>query len=209
MLTEKLLEVTLIGTEWILYLLIVLSVLSVTVIVERLLYYRRNARSWSELSGRVEPLLRGGDLKALEALLNAWPGSEAEVLKAGIEGAHHDRNAAEKMVHAALVTEQQRLERRLSFLGTLGNNAPFIGLFGTVLGIIRAFHDLSVDIKAGSTAVMTGISEALIATAAGLFVAIPAVIAYNYLMRRSVRAMSRAQAAADKLIAFLPEGGSR
>jgi len=110
------------------------------------------------------------------------------------------------MVHAALVTEQQRLERRLSILGTLGNNAPFIGLFGTVLGIIRAFHDLSLDVKGGASVVMTGISEALIATAAGLFVAIPAVIAYNYFQRRTARAIAQAQAAADTLIAFMPAG---
>ncbi|MBM4394919.1 MAG: MotA/TolQ/ExbB proton channel family protein [Deltaproteobacteria bacterium] len=206
MLTEALLEVTLIGSEWVLYLLIFLSVVSVAVMVERAIYFRRNAAAWAALSGKVAPVLRGGDLRGLSSLLGAWAGSEAEVLRAGLEGAGRGRESAERMVHAALVTEQQRLERRLSILGTLGNNAPFIGLFGTVLGIIRAFHDLSLDVKGGASVVMTGISEALIATAAGLFVAIPAVIAYNYFQRRTARAIAQAQAAADTLIAFMPAG---
>lgn len=76
------------------------------------------------------------------------------------------------------------LEARIGILATFGNNAPFIGLFGTVLGIINAFHTLSKGDEFGINAVMGGISEALVATAAGLFVAIPSVIAYNYFIRK-------------------------
>ena len=76
------------------------------------------------------------------------------------------------------------LEKRLGILATFGNNAPFIGLFGTVLGVINAFHGLSLDNEFGISAVMGGISEALVATAAGLFVAIPSVMAYNYFVRK-------------------------
>ena len=208
MLTEHLLEVALVGSEWVLYLLIFLSIASMSVMIERAIYFRHNAVAWSALAGRIDPVMRAGDLKGLDLLLRSWSGSEAEVLKAGLAGASLGREASERLVHAALVTEQQRLERRLSFLGTLGNNAPFIGLFGTVLGIIRAFHDLAGNVKAGADAAMVGISEALIATAVGLFVAIPAVIAYNYFMRRSVRAITQAQAAADTLIAFMPNQGA-
>jgi len=197
-------ELTLIGTEWVLYLLIVLSIISVAIMIERALFFRSNSSAWSRLSSRLEPLLRSGDLEKISELLGSWPGSEAEVLRSGIEGAKRDRGAAEKMIDAAITTERQRMQRRLSVLGTLGNNAPFIGLFGTVLGIIRAFHDLSLDVKGGASAVMTGISEALIATAMGLFVAIPAVIAYNYFMRLTTRSISRTKAAADTLIAFMP-----
>ena len=206
MLTERLLEVTLVGSEWVLYLLLFLSVVSVAIMVERAICFHRNSAAWTALSGRLDEVLRSGDVRSIKALLGAWTGSEADVLKAGIEGARMGRDAAERLVHAALLNAQQRLERGLAFLGTMGNNAPFIGLFGTVLGIIRAFNDLAQDPKAGSAAVMTGISEALIATATGLFVAIPAVIAYNYFMRRCVRSIAQAQAAADTLIAFLPPG---
>ena len=76
-------------------------------------------------------------------------------------------------------TDRVHYERGLAFLGTLGSNAPFVGLFGTVLGIVRAFHDLSTSAAMGSQAVMAGIAEALVATAVGLLVAIPAVVAYN------------------------------
>lgn len=76
------------------------------------------------------------------------------------------------------------LEKRLGILATFGNNAPFIGLFGTVLGVIKAFHSLGTSTEFGVRVVMTGISEALVATAMGLFVAIPSVIAYNYFVRR-------------------------
>jgi len=128
------------------------------------------------------------------------------VLRAGIEGARKGKGAAERLVHAALLVETQRLDRRLAFLGTLGNNAPFIGLFGTVLGIIRAFHDLSLDVKGGANVVMSGVSEALIATAAGLFVAIPAVIAFNAFQRRVSKDVNRAQASADRLLATVLGG---
>ncbi len=76
------------------------------------------------------------------------------------------------------------LEKRLGILATFGNNAPFIGLFGTVLGIIEAFHSLAQSNEFGIKVVMGGISEALVATALGLFVAIPSVIAYNYFVRK-------------------------
>jgi biopolymer transport protein ExbB len=84
----------------------------------------------------------------------------------------------------AKARERHRLERNLAFLGTLGSNAPFIGLFGTVIGIIKAFHDLAKNQAGGVTVVMAGISEALVATAVGLLVAIPAVVAFNYFNRR-------------------------
>lgn len=81
--------------------------------------------------------------------------------------------------------EISRLERFLGALGTIGATAPFIGLFGTVIGIIRAFSDLAIAEGASPSAVADGIAEALVATATGLFVAVPAVMAYNYFVRRA------------------------
>ena len=92
-----------------------------------------------------------------------------------------------------LVGTRQHLDKGLVVLGTLGNNAPFIGLFGTVIGIIKAFHDLSVNPQGGPSVVMAGISEALIATAVGLMVAIPAVIAFNGLQRMIKRRVANAE----------------
>ena len=93
-----------------------------------------------------------------------------------------------------LIGQRQQLDRGLVVLGTLGNNAPFIGLFGTVLGIIQAFNDLSHNPEGGVPVVMTGISEALVATAVGLLVAIPAVIAFNGFQRLVKRKVANADA---------------
>jgi biopolymer transport protein ExbB len=101
------------------------------------------------------------------------------------------------------------LERNLGVLGTLGNNAPFIGLFGTVLGIIKAFADLSRNSIGGAGAVMAGISEALVATAVGLMVAIPAVIAFNYFQAKVRKSLSRVDAVAHMVLAsFTPGEGN-
>ena len=80
--------------------------------------------------------------------------------------------------------EAAQLSRKLSALATLASTTPFIGLFGTVLGVMRAFSDLSLASGAGASVVAKGISEALINTAAGLFVAVPALIAYNYFLSK-------------------------
>lgn len=206
MLTEQLMAVTLLGAEWILYILIFLSFLSVTLMAERAFFYWSNGKEWTRLLQRIVPLTHAGDWDGVRNALESWPGPSAEVFRACVRGAKKDMAAAEKLVHAAILDEQQRFERRLAFLGTLGNNAPFIGLFGTVLGIIRAFHDLSLDVKGGANVVMSGISEALVATAAGLFVAIPAVIAYNYFMGRAARDIAAVEAAADQMLAVIPVG---
>lgn len=89
----------------------------------------------------------------------------------------------EELYHSFVLSEKPDLEKFLGFLATVGSNAPYIGLFGTVLGIMKAFHDLSQATDAGQQTVMAGISMALVATATGLLVAIPAVGFYNYYQR--------------------------
>src|SRR5213075_466177 len=107
----------------------------------------------------------------------AQKGMEAAVVREAIDSVAKGPDAVEEIIAAAVAREKPQYERFLSFLGTLGANAPFIGLFGTVLGIIKAFHDLGQTGAKGSAiqqTVMAGISEALVATAVGLAVAIPA-----------------------------------
>ena len=83
-----------------------------------------------------------------------------------------------------IIIETTILERLTSVIGTIGSVAVYVGLFGTVLGIIRAFHDISASGSGGISVVISGISEALACTAAGLCVAVPAVVAYNYFMKK-------------------------
>src|SRR3989339_396660 len=102
-----------------------------------------------------------------------------------------------------LLEERLKLERYLGVLGTLGNVAPFIGLFGTVVGIIKAFQDLALAGGGGPAVVARGIAEALVATAAGLVVAIPAVIIYNYFTRKVKSLSGGMEVASTRLLVML------
>jgi biopolymer transport protein ExbB len=170
-LTQKFLAFTLLGAEWVLWLLIILSVLSVAVMIERALYLLRRRIDLEQLEKDVRDALRSGDL---EGTIKKYGGSEsieAQVALTGLREARRGPGAASEAMISTRAGERHLLEKRIAFLGTLGNNAPFIGLFGTVLGIIRAFHELAQNSQAGAQTVMSGISEALVATAVGLMVA--------------------------------------
>jgi len=135
-------------------------------------------------------------------------GPVAATLKAGLrhfkKGALSAREAMERVSAMELI----RLEQYLSFLGTIGSVSPFVGLFGTVLGIISAFSALAGDTGVGPAVVANGIAEALVATAAGLFTAVPAVIAYNYFVRRATRFDTEMATAASDLLDTLYAKGS-
>jgi len=201
---ERLLAFTLLGAGWVLWLLLALSVLSVAVMVERALYFgrRRMSRTFPELLR----LCQNGELAKAAALATS-DSMEAEVVRAAAGVAAGGNQAVEKAVQSTIDRRRLEYEQWLFVLGTLGNNAPFIGLFGTVLGIIRAFADLAAANKGGgsSTAsyVMAGISEALVATAVGLFVAIPAVLAFNIFQRLLKRVIGRSNALGNAIAAGL------
>ena len=170
----RFLAFTLHGAGWVLWMLIALSVMSMAVMLERLWYFRRPpglpAPAGDGDSDAAAGVRHARGARCAHAH-RAWP--RPIEMTAAIEGVK--------------TRERLRLERRLPFLATLGSNGPFVGLFGTVLGIIKAFHNLAATAGtagAGASTVMAGISEALVATAIGLLVAIPAVVAFNYFSRR-------------------------
>ena len=176
------------GAEWVMYLLIGLSVLSVGVIIERWLFYRKRAVDAEPVSRRLQQHLHNRQIDEALALAASLPAMERRSVTACLQCLDRGPDAMAREMAAAIAQERPRYERNLIVLGTLGNNAPFIGLFGTVLGIIKAFMDLAEDFAGGAAVVMAGISEALVATALGLLVAIPSVVAYNTLRAR-VRAI--------------------
>lgn len=202
MIEQRLLAFTLLGAGWVLWLLVGLSVLSVTVMLERGLYFgqRRMSKRFPELLR----LCQDGSLDKA-AQLAAGDAMEAEVVRVAARVAGSGQEAVEKAVASTIDRRRLEYERWLFVLGTLGNNAPFIGLFGTVLGIIRAFADLAAHpgAAAGASTVMAGISEALVATAVGLFVAIPAVLAYNIYQRLLKRVVGRSQSLGNAIAAGL------
>lgn len=198
------------GVEWILYLLLVLSVLSVAVIVERLLFLWQNRVPVAQIhDGLLAALAKGPT--ATEDMLKPYKGMEARVLAAGVREMHRGADAVAEVMTASVARERQRYERFLNFLGSLGSNAPFIGLLGTVIGIMGAFSDLRHQVDSTATTsrsalIMGSISEALVATAVGLFVAIPAVIAYNQFRTQIKKHQANTEALSSLLLAHLKTG---
>jgi biopolymer transport protein ExbB len=195
--------------SWILWLLIGLSIASFVSIAERALFFGTLKDDVGRLSRELDKLLRDRRYADAMALLKASRSPQAAVVLAGLEHADLGPTSAEKAMAGAMALERTKLERGLMFLGTLGNNAPFVGLLGTVIGVIEAFDSLArpsatgVPQAVGTGGIMSGISEALVATAVGLFVAIPAVAAYNWFTRRIQSILASTDALSNLLLAHL------
>lgn len=170
------------GGDWVIYGLLLCSVIAVAIIIERGILLKKEDESFHGLRSEMLRHL-GEDPASLEKMLSKHQGASSRILQAGFTQAHHGAAGVEDLLVAASLEEKNWLERKLLILGTMGNNTPFVGLFGTVLGVIKAFHDLSQS-GAGPEVVMQGLSEALIATAVGLFVAIPCVVSYNFFSKK-------------------------
>ncbi len=191
---------TLLGTEWVLWLLIFLSILSVAIMLERAVFFVRTRIDFETFAKAFGEKVSNGKFDEAVTLCEQSPSFETETLLQGLSMRGRGSKAMEDTMSAYMVGKRQSLDRGLMILGTLGNNAPFIGLFGTVLGIIKAFNDLALTPEGGPSVVMAGISEALVATAVGLLVAIPAVIAYNSFQRFIKRRVANTEASIKILI---------
>jgi biopolymer transport protein ExbB/TolQ len=188
------------GGDWVIHLLVLASVVSLGVIIERVVVYRAR-RAAPALPESFLEEWRTGDRAAAVAMLVSRP-VERDLAEA-LSNAHAAGESAEQALDAGLALERRTLEKRLTLLNTLGNNAPFVGLLGTVLGVVRAFHDLAFASGAGPEAVMQGLSEALVATAIGILVALPCVIAYNWLYKAADDRVADAQIVGRRLAASL------
>ncbi|MFA5028099.1 MAG: MotA/TolQ/ExbB proton channel family protein [Candidatus Methylomirabilota bacterium] len=195
------------GGDWVIYGLMLCSVAALAVMIERAIVLRLEQRQLDVLSSALLKGLKTEDIGSLDGIAGRHPGAASRILKAGLAQARHGAAGVEDHLVAAGLMEKRHLERRLLLLGTLGNNAPFVGLFGTVLGVIKAFHDLAQS-AAGPEVVMQGLSEALVATAVGLFVAIPCVIAYNYLSKKARDILGQTEALGRMLLAHIRVEGA-
>jgi biopolymer transport protein ExbB len=200
--TERFLAFTLLGAEWVLWLLITLSVVSIAIMIERAWFFATHRIDLASLQDKLRRALAKNDVETAKKQVTGDSVEEA-VMRAGLAEVARGADAVGAAMSGAKASQRLRLERGLSVLGTLGNNAPFIGLFGTVLGIIKAFHDLSGNQAGGVAVVMQGISEALVATAVGLMVAIPAVVGYNFFNRRVRHHISSVDSLAHEVLAEL------
>jgi biopolymer transport protein TolQ len=185
MLSERIFAVAHIADQVVLWILIILSIVSIGMILERFFALRSVAAESQKIRNRVRTALQTHSLDDVEGLAKNSETIEGRALAFALK--HIKDNGSkglEEVFNTISLIERPELERYLSFLATVGSNAPYIGLLGTVLGIMKAFNDLAQSAEAGQQTVMAGISLALVATAAGLFVAIPAVISYNYFQRQ-------------------------
>ena len=203
MLTEKLFLIAQGGAEAILWLLILISIISIGMILERWMTLRQVARNSNRVKNRLREALQSHNLSDLEELSKDRDTLEGRALSYGMRHVRENGvGGVEEIFNSFALMERPQLERSLNFLATVGSNAPFIGLLGTVLGIMRAFHDLAANTGAGNEAVMSGIAEALVSTAVGLIVAIPAVIAYNNFQRKVRSSLQSLEAVRDLCVAY-------
>jgi biopolymer transport protein ExbB len=181
------------------YVLLLCSVLSLGVIIDRLVSYGRSARVKRDgFMERIrEELKRKGIDRALE-ICRETDAPFARVVQAGLEKAGRSEKLVGGVMERQIAIEVARLERLTSIVATIGNIAVYVGLFGTVLGIIRAFRDISAAGTGGMDVVIGGVAEALITTATGLAVAVPSVVLYNYFSRRIERFTADMELAASE-----------
>jgi biopolymer transport protein ExbB len=201
------------GAARIMYLMLGLSVLSVGIILERAWFFLRTSDDLERLARQLDAYLESGDVDGAIRRMKKSRSAEAAIVITGLLKAPRGAEAAAEAMIGATAVQRMKLERGLAYLGTLGNNAPFIGLFGTVIGIIMAFEELGKAGQASAAAsagVMSSIAEALVATAIGLAVAIPSVAFYNYFQRRIKSTVSNTEALTRIVLSWLKsEPGTR
>ncbi len=208
MLIERIFAVAQVADQVVLWVLAILSIFSVGMILERFVYLRKVNSSSQELRTKIRAALSTHSVEDVENIPRNSETLEGRALSYAMK---HIKESGSKGLDEAFnsfaLTERPDLERFLNFLATVGSNAPYIGLLGTVLGIMKAFFDLSQSAEAGQQTVMAGISLALVATAAGLFVAIPAVISYNYFQRQVRGTMQNLEALKELCLSYAKKKG--
>ncbi len=206
-LTGVLLNIARGGAEWVLWLLIALSLLSFVIFFERLAFLRRVRTDAEAIRQLLMQKLPSRQIDDVINTLKVDESMQARVVAYGMRDAERGPDAVIELCRGAMGMERLRYERGLSILATIGSNAPFVGLFGTVMGVIMAFDQLrtaSAGADTGqSSAVMGAIAEALIATGVGLLVAIPAILFFNVLKANIKRQLSTTNLLVDTMVAYL------
>ena len=192
-----------IRTSFTLVLLLFCSIITLTFAFERWWFYRSiniNADSFLDM---MKQLLESNKYSEASKICAETPGPISALLQIALTNRARTKTEVAALLNAAQIDERTKLEHHLGILGTMGNTAPFIGLFGTVIGIIHAFHDLALSGSGGPSVVASGIAEALVATAGGLAVAIPSAALYNYFLKRVKDLSSSMEASTIRILVYL------
>ncbi|OGR82424.1 MAG: hypothetical protein A3J74_07975 [Elusimicrobia bacterium RIFCSPHIGHO2_02_FULL_57_9] len=187
-----------------LLVMVLLSIYSIALIWERWRFFKRSTAELKEFLGRLRRIREGGDLAEAVTLCRSHKGPASSIVMASLSGPTN-REERRRCAQRAIDRAAAGMQRGMPTLGTIASTAPFIGLFGTVVGVMRAFKDLAGAAGAGPGVVAIGISEALVCTAAGLFVAIPAVAAYNYFNNRTQRFAEEMSWVSEEILESLSE----
>jgi biopolymer transport protein ExbB len=200
---ERLTAFALLGATWVRWLLVALSVVCVAIMLERAYFFAVTRDDIDKLRGNLLNLLKQGKVGDAHKQMQQSRSFEAMVAIAALEAADDGPDAANERMQGEQQLARMHMERNLAFLGTVGNNAPFVGLLGTVIGIIRAFHSLDESQGKITAGLMADIGEALVATAIGILVALPAVAAYNYFQRLIKSRLARGSALGSHVLSHL------
>jgi len=199
----KLTGFAMMGATWVMWVLVGLSIGGLAVALDRAIYLIRTSDNFRRLKLDLLAFLRVGDVQAARERLASSRSVEARIAAAGLAAPEEGAASAEERIAGATQVAKIRMERRLAFLGTLGSNAPFIGLLGTVIGIIRAFAELNDAAGKVTSGLMTEVGEALVATAIGIMVAIPSIAVFNALQRVIKTRIARAESLGREVMAYL------
>lgn len=202
-LQSRLMDFAMNGAAWVMWLLIGLSIIGFAIAIERAIVLFRSRDRVGALGADVKALLQRGDVRGAKARLARSPSFEARVVGAGLAQSEGGPKAVEETMAGAMQLARLQMEKRLAFLGTLGANAPFVGLLGTVIGIVRSFHMLEQSSGTVSAGLMAEVGEALVATAIGILVALPAVAFFNVFQRVIKARLGRADALGRELLSHL------
>lgn len=200
---QRLTAFAMLGASWVMWLLVGLSVITIAIILERVYVFARSRDDIDALRAALLDLLGKRDLAAAEQRLRSSRSFEAQVALAALQSADDGSQAATERLQGEQQIARIHMERNLAFLGTVGANAPFVGLLGTVIGIIRAFHSLDQSQGKVTAGLMAEVGEALVATAIGILVALPAVAAFNYFQRLIKARLGRASALGSHVVSHL------
>jgi len=192
------------------YPLLFFSVLAATVAIERFIVFSKAKINVSDFLTKIrKALLVNRNVKEAIKICEQSKGPVASVMKAGLLRYGHTREDVEKTIENAALYELDRLEKRLGVLATTANVAPMLGFLGTVAGMIKSFATLAEQGLTNPAAVAVGISEALITTATGLIIAIPAQLVYNWYTTKITRFVRDIETASNMLVETFTEMDSQ
>jgi biopolymer transport protein ExbB len=187
----------------ILYFMGFLSIVSLSITIERFFAFRRITSADAGMTLGIRRVIESQNLDQIADLSNDQKSIESRALGHGLAFVKKNGvNGLDELFNSYKAVERPGLEKNLNVLGTIASNAPYVGLLGTVMGIMKAFNDLATAPASGNEAVMAGIGHALVSTAIGLAVAIPAVVAFNYFQKKVSLVLGNIDAARDLCLAY-------